>query len=359
MSTEKQVQANRLNAQRSTGPCTETGREQSKRNSVRHGLAGSGLVLPESMRAAVARREALWFQEDGRGPATERERYLVHQIVLESVRIEVAQGEQADLEEETRRRAAESWEEDRQLAAVEIAKDLERSPEQTVHRLKQTAQGCDWLIRRWLQLAQMVQQQQQLTGLDARVLYDLIGLHRDGRAVDDTVGEEQFETIANQHVAALTELRDEVLNPRDLREMERAIRGAGWDSPEYRRLRRYEAESYRRMKTAERELAELQAKPRPDAAQPVQPPTTTQTASADQPAPSREKSQAAQTSKFWRSMREKSFPADTGETVVKAESETETGSEDHPVPMSSDGLHEGPTASRGHTESKPFGEAAA
>ena len=40
MATEKQIAANRANAQRSTGPRTATGRSKSSRNAYRHGLSG-------------------------------------------------------------------------------------------------------------------------------------------------------------------------------------------------------------------------------------------------------------------------------------------------------------------------------
>jgi hypothetical protein len=38
MTTFRQIEANRRNALKSTGPNTETGKEHSRRNAVRHGL---------------------------------------------------------------------------------------------------------------------------------------------------------------------------------------------------------------------------------------------------------------------------------------------------------------------------------
>jgi hypothetical protein len=46
MPTAKQIQANRRNAQKSTGPTSRAGRATVSQNSVRHGLAGSFRVLP-------------------------------------------------------------------------------------------------------------------------------------------------------------------------------------------------------------------------------------------------------------------------------------------------------------------------
>jgi hypothetical protein len=52
MISEKQLEANRANAQKSTGPKTEAGKKRSSLNAFRHGLTGQVLVLPEEDREA-------------------------------------------------------------------------------------------------------------------------------------------------------------------------------------------------------------------------------------------------------------------------------------------------------------------
>jgi hypothetical protein len=47
MATEKQVEANRLNAQKSTGPKTPEGKANVCLNSLRHGLRARAVVLPD------------------------------------------------------------------------------------------------------------------------------------------------------------------------------------------------------------------------------------------------------------------------------------------------------------------------
>jgi hypothetical protein len=46
MSSDKQVAANRLNAQRSTGPRTPAGKARVSFNALKHGLTGREVVLP-------------------------------------------------------------------------------------------------------------------------------------------------------------------------------------------------------------------------------------------------------------------------------------------------------------------------
>jgi hypothetical protein len=52
MLTEKQLEANRANAQKSTGPKTDAGKKRSSLNAFRHGLTGQVVVLPEEDRQA-------------------------------------------------------------------------------------------------------------------------------------------------------------------------------------------------------------------------------------------------------------------------------------------------------------------
>jgi hypothetical protein len=52
LTTEKQIQANRANAQKSTGPTSEIGKKRSALNGTRHGLTGQVVVLPEEDFAA-------------------------------------------------------------------------------------------------------------------------------------------------------------------------------------------------------------------------------------------------------------------------------------------------------------------
>ena len=58
MATERQLDANRANAQRSTGPCTEAGKSASSRNASTHSLTAKGLIILPGQEDAFAQTES-------------------------------------------------------------------------------------------------------------------------------------------------------------------------------------------------------------------------------------------------------------------------------------------------------------
>lgn len=52
MATEKQIQANRNNAKKSTGPRTEKGKARVSQNALKHGLLARDAILPGEGHAA-------------------------------------------------------------------------------------------------------------------------------------------------------------------------------------------------------------------------------------------------------------------------------------------------------------------
>jgi hypothetical protein len=78
MSTAAQINANRQNAQHSTGPTSTTGRARSSQNSFRHGLASSQLIVPGESQADF---EALLAGLiSGHNPQSTIESILVHNM---------------------------------------------------------------------------------------------------------------------------------------------------------------------------------------------------------------------------------------------------------------------------------------
>src|SRR5437763_16742127 len=80
MSSQRQIEANRLNAQKSTGPTTPEGRAAISLNSLKYGLYAETLILPGEDPAAF---EALLDRLDAEHePATPTEEGFVSQIAM-------------------------------------------------------------------------------------------------------------------------------------------------------------------------------------------------------------------------------------------------------------------------------------
>jgi hypothetical protein len=75
MATERQIAANRRNAQSSTGPSTEGGKRRSRRNALRHGLTAESVITVLEDEAAYRKFEAIILRDHG--PETAVERALV------------------------------------------------------------------------------------------------------------------------------------------------------------------------------------------------------------------------------------------------------------------------------------------
>jgi hypothetical protein len=85
MVSEKQIEANRRNAQKSTGPRTAEGKSNSSRNNLRHGLTGQLSLLPAEDREA---HEAFCNElVDSFNPQTPMERQLAQSIAEDSWRL--------------------------------------------------------------------------------------------------------------------------------------------------------------------------------------------------------------------------------------------------------------------------------
>ena len=80
MVTAKQVQANRENAQKSSGPQSEAGKQASSRNSFRHGLSGHVFHLLECESAEEFDRVKAEFEREHQ-PTTPTESVLVERMV--------------------------------------------------------------------------------------------------------------------------------------------------------------------------------------------------------------------------------------------------------------------------------------
>jgi hypothetical protein len=89
MASPAQILASRENAQRSTGPKTQEGKQTASRNAIRHGLTGTQIVMPgEDASAYEELRQGL---HESYRPAGEAELILVDQIAANAWRLMRAQ----------------------------------------------------------------------------------------------------------------------------------------------------------------------------------------------------------------------------------------------------------------------------
>src|SRR3981189_3243648 len=110
MTTLRQIEANRKNALKSCGPTSQLGKDVSKRNALKHGLAGAGIVLPEDEAETVRERFPDWAREDR--PKTEAQRWLVEVMVINSVRLDRCMDHESEERATQTIRAGLCWDED-------------------------------------------------------------------------------------------------------------------------------------------------------------------------------------------------------------------------------------------------------
>jgi hypothetical protein len=122
MATDKQIAANRLNAQKSTGPITPEGRAAVRLNGVKHGLYAETLVLPGEIESDFT--SLLESYEAEHQPATPTEEALVQQLTMAMWRLRrLYHAEAAFLARERKARAewhSETKLDDRTLTGMAI-----------------------------------------------------------------------------------------------------------------------------------------------------------------------------------------------------------------------------------------------
>ena len=173
--TEKQVEANRKNALKSTGPRSPEGKARSRANALKHGLTGSGIVLPEEDRLRWEGRAESWAEELGaRG---ELDLYLAGRAALASVRLDrCVRAETADLQ--ARRDAALTrwdYERARNAQVDHWARVIASDPAAAVAGLRRTTPGCEWLTASWTEMAAEIEASGWWTPEEARRALGLLG----------------------------------------------------------------------------------------------------------------------------------------------------------------------------------------
>ncbi|RUL89791.1 hypothetical protein TsocGM_01120, partial [Tautonia sociabilis] len=181
----KRIEANRRNAQQSTGPRTDEGKARSRANGLRHGMAAEVLV-PEEDRAAYEQILERWRREAG--PDNVVEEHLIQRAAVLSVRLDRIERANQEAREAAAREAVGRWHRRKQASARKLGQRLLLDPVNVIEELEATAFGCEWLIRHWRRLDSQIRLGSRWDGRDRAWAMAMLGLP--GGPPDPEAGED-------------------------------------------------------------------------------------------------------------------------------------------------------------------------
>jgi len=242
------LKANRRNARKSTGPKSDEGKARARLNAWVHGLrAAVDNSTPEELEQ-INRRKGEWSSAF---PAcSSYERWMVHQLVTFSVRIDRCQDKQRDQHEKDKHRADPDWWEAERVAEVEeLGKRLASDPAAVAARLRTSRQGIDWLLDRWKLLEAAIENGHDWEETQFDHCLDLLGAPVETRPIDraalEAMTEDDRHEMIQAEIAELETLRNGLADLFDEADRLLALQGRGDDSAELRRYRRYEEALWR------------------------------------------------------------------------------------------------------------------
>jgi hypothetical protein len=246
--SERKAEANRKNAQKSTGPRTEAGKERTRANALKHGLSGEGIVVTPAESLAIAERMEQWRPEYRID--SPRKEWAFEELVASAVRIERCKEEIHRIQESDKRRAANFWDIDRRDDAAVLGEKLRRRPEVVARTLMKSKHGCEWLLEQWDGLGAALESGKTWTDEQAHRALDLCGVPRNGREKSP----KPREPLAGVNIKC-SQLQDLINNRYEhIDELDRLDAMDGFPSVPNRRIaqiRRYEAACLKRMVAAE------------------------------------------------------------------------------------------------------------
>ncbi len=252
---------NRQNAQHSTGPVTDEGKDNIPAAlPSKHGLTGSECLL-DGERDAVEQRKAGW--RNNYLLETPEQEWVFEQMVVNSIKLDRCLEQESALLASESQRAALCWDDDRRDEAVEIAGQARRNAPTLVSRqLQRTKQGAEWMIDCWRRLGKAHERNGEWTESQTALALDLLGTpieFRDDKTIDDP------QATVSREIAHLERRLSQSLNAFDEFERNAAIAGHPiTPSKAMNNLRRHEAACLRRYQWAASQLQRVQpAEPSP------------------------------------------------------------------------------------------------
>ena len=305
MATERQIQANRRNAGRSTGPTSEAGKARSRANATKHGMAGASAVVEAGLSAAFEARREKWAADHK--PVGEAGEWALDRAVAASLRIEACERSMEELTAASRERARLAWDQDRAVEAATTFGRLAKDPVLASRQLQATLAGVERLVEAWLGLAATLVDGEDWSEAEASRALDLLGVDADLRSgrtlVDGPAGTDPVayrRELVREEVDRLEALAEEAMIPLDAMERRLAMEGdaALWSKPA-KLVLRYERDAWRRFRESMQEVQAPAPPPaiaapipavedRPEAPSPaVTPPSPERRASPTEAAPIR------------------------------------------------------------------------
>jgi hypothetical protein len=145
--SEARIKANKINSAKSKGPTTIEGKEKSRRNGLKHGMTGQGIVVPHADEDEVKRRhEALTAELS---PISVMGAILVGQMATLSVRMERGAAQEFATVAERVRHAAEEFDVARVEKAEQLLKSISDDPRGNLRKLLRLPKGVDVLVDAW------------------------------------------------------------------------------------------------------------------------------------------------------------------------------------------------------------------
>jgi hypothetical protein len=275
MATSRQIEANRINAIKSTGPKTAEGKARSRLNATTHGLAGELGTLEARLAEEFTARRDEWNAQYQ--PATDEAHFSLDLLVASSIRIDLCDRSLNALIARESARAEVAWDADRRLEAAEVASGLAKNPMVVSLRLESNRHGCALKIRLWDRLGEAATDGRPWTDAETSLALDLLGIPRDLRdgstPLDPRKGVailEHRRELAARELDRLQRLEAALAPFDDLERRQAEAGNAALLSAPAKLLMRYERDAFRRFHAASRALRQSAAEP--PAPQPVAPP---------------------------------------------------------------------------------------
>jgi hypothetical protein len=259
--SDKRINANRLNAARSTGPRSDEGKRKSSMNAIKHGLCAS-VHTPEDADQIQGRAVDLYYSFK---PFTGYQCWALNVAAVCSLRIDRVEAIERRVREKIRLRAELTWDDDRALEAEVLGGMISKRPAETLTLLRKTFHGCEWLIKRWAMLAHAADNAGgSWTDAQVAMAFDLMGTPAEFRAGKPGASLDLHGRVietADDYAAFARRMVDELIGRMEevspLDEVDRALAAADFDhdkSGELKRLRRYETMLHTRLRWSVKQM---------------------------------------------------------------------------------------------------------